>query len=153
MNVSGTLQVLIDLAGSDTEPRIKACQAAFGYAQDVGIDEIRLQPDFMERPPPVVDQAVQAAIRGHHRRWGRGKSFEPSADVTATCLQACPYLKSVLLLKGGRMIVGAADAADSVVITINRDRWAALQTELTEILGPSFRFEVDELRDDLSAAR
>jgi hypothetical protein len=51
------------------------------------------------------------------------------------------------------MIVGAADAADSVAITINRDRWAALQTELTEILGPSFRFEVDELRDDLSAAR
>jgi hypothetical protein len=143
----GCLSVSLNLSGRESEQRLEVCTAAFHEAELDRIDEIRLEPSLMERPPPDVEAAVQALLRDKASRWGRVKIRGPSRSVMEASLRACPYLKSVALFTEGRMLVGVADAADTIDFTVKADRWPAVRRQLIQVLGSELRVRTDELRD------
>jgi hypothetical protein len=74
----GCLSVSLNLSGRESGQRLEVCTAAFHEAELGRIDEIRLEPGFMERPPPDVEAAVQALLQAKAARWGRVKIRGPS---------------------------------------------------------------------------
>lgn len=142
------LLISLTMSGTDAEQRYKTCKAAFAEASSDHIDEIRLQPAFMEQPPANVQAAIGSIVRKERRRWGRIRIPSPSQSTIDAGLEACPYVQSVVFLQQRRMVMGSADAADTIDFTTTSERWPALRLELIDLLGSGLRAHVDELRDE-----
>jgi hypothetical protein len=120
-------------------------EAAFRYAARTGIDEVRMEPAFMEPPPAHIAQAVNA-WKETGRSEGRRLVLErPSNDEIDLVLSAAAYLVSVSLIARRHEMVTVADAADVLDLEIPRTEWDMLRSELEKALGGPLDYEVAEL--------
>jgi hypothetical protein len=141
------LLAAIRLNRADRLQRMRVAESAFRYARLMGVDEVRTQPIFMEKPPPAISEAVDKVV-ATSRRKGRFSVLEnPSEDVLEAFLSASPYIESVNLLRGGRVMAGLSDAADNLSVQMTAGDWNSFRRELEEILGPSLEYDLEELRD------
>jgi hypothetical protein len=137
--------VAIRLHRASQQQRLGAAEAAFRCAIRTGIDELRLQPAFIDTPPANIAEAVSGWIKRGRRHRGWLILERPSGEDINIALSASPFLESVSLVTRRRAIVSLADAADTLTLEIPRAEWNALRGKLEEAVGGPLDYEVAEL--------